>query len=95
MIRATYDEMRVAANDMTKNATEYKKNVDDLYIIVENLAEVWKGTDNLQFVETANSYKDGLKALGDVVTDYGTFLEKSANLISEAQEDVASAAGRL
>ena len=95
MIRATYDEMRTAANDMTKYAAEYKENVDGLYTIVDNLVDVWKGTDNLQFAETANSYKDGLRALGDVVTDYGTFLEKSANLINEAQDDVAAAAGRL
>ncbi len=95
MIRATYDEMKQAANEMTQYAGEYKDNVDGLYTIVDNLVEVWKGEDNLKFGETANSYKDNLKALGDVVTDYAKFLENSANLINEAQDDVSAAAGRL
>ena len=95
MIRATYDEMRQAANEVTRYAAEYKDNVSGLYTIVDNLVEVWKGADNIKFGETANSYKDDLISLGDVVTDYANFLEKSANLINEAQDDVSAAAGRL
>jgi len=95
MIRASYGEMKSAANEITKAAQDYQSNVDALYAIVENLTSVWKGTDNLSYAETVNGYKDDMKNLGEVVKDYATFLTKSADAISEAQEDVSTAAGRL
>ncbi len=95
MIRASYAEMKSAANDITKSAEDYQASVDALYVVVDNLTNVWKGTDNLSYAETVNSYKTDMKNLGEVIKDYATFLTRSADAINEAQEDVQTAAGRL
>ena len=95
MIKASYEDMQSAANNITKAAEEYKANVDNLYQIVDNLVNNWKGSDNVRFAETVNGYKEDLKALGDIVNSYATFLNNSARTINETQESVSSAASRL
>jgi len=95
MIRASYSEMKSAANDITKSSEDYQANVEGLYTIVDNLTTVWKGTDNISYADTVNSYKKDMQNLGEVIKDYATFLTRSADAINEAQEDVQTAAGRL
>jgi len=95
MIRASYAEMQSAATEISKASEEYKTNVDALYQVVDNLVNNWKGSDNVSFANTVNGYKEDLKALGDVVNSYATFLNKAAAAISATQDEVSSAAGRL
>ncbi len=95
MIRASYAEMKTAANEISKASEEYKSNVESLYGIVDNLVNNWKGTDNVSFANTVNGYKNDLKSLGDVVNSYANFLNNAANIISSTQDDVSDAAGRL
>lgn len=95
MFKADYAEMKTSAGTISNSAKEYKESVDSLYQIVDNLVENWKGEDNVKFAETANSYKEDLKALGDIVDNYSTFLNKSVAVISQTQDDITSAAGRL
>ena len=95
MIRASYAEMQSAATEMSKAAEEYKNNVEGLYQIVDSLVNNWKGADNVKFAETVNGYKNDLTALGDIVNSYAGFLNKSAQVISETQDSVSSAASRL
>lgn len=95
MFKADYTEMKSSAVTIANSAKDYKESVDSLYQIVDNLVENWKGEDNVKFAETANGYKEDLKALGDVVDNYSTFLNKSVAVISQTQDDITSAAGRL
>jgi len=95
MIKASYEEMNAAANEITGAANKYQANVDALYNTVSNLETSWKGPDNLTYVETVNSYKENLKALGDVINNYSIFLNKSADYLRETQDEVQSDSGRL
>lgn len=92
---ATYQEMNEAANKMRNAANEYQSGVDTLYEKIDNLSMNWKGGDNQAYVETTNSYKKDMKDLGEIIKQYATFLEKSAQFISATQEDVQNDAGRL
>ncbi len=93
--KANYAEMESSAGKIIFAANQYRGEVEALYRDVENLSNVWKGADNLKFVSTVNSYKEDLKALGDIVENYGQFLSKSAQIIKETQNDVTASAGRL
>ena len=95
MIKANYEEMQNAANEVTASADEYKRSVEELYKVVDRLQEAWDGVDNQSFVKTANGYKEGLMSLGSVINDYAKFLTMSANVIRETQEGISSAAGKL
>ncbi len=95
MIRASYAEMLSAATNITKAADDYKANVDSLYQIVDNLSSNWKGSDNISFANTVTGYKDDLKSLGDVVDSYAKFLSKSAQTISQTQDEISGAARKL
>lgn len=94
-ISASYTEMNAAAVNMRKAAGEYQSGIDSLYTKVDSLSEVWKGQDNLEYIEIANSYKENLKSLGDAISQYADFLEKAASYLSETQDEVQADAGRL
>ena len=94
MIKARYEEMEAAANEIKGAGTLYKGNVQNLYKVIERLETIWKGKDNLSYVSKANNSKAALESLGDVINDYGDFLKISANIIRETQEEIASSASR-
>ena len=95
VFKADYAEMKSSAVTIAKSASEYKDNVSSLYDLVDSLAEIWEGEDNLAFVEKANSYKNTLLSLGDVVNNYSIFLNKAVDVISETQDNNTAAAKRL
>ncbi len=93
--KANYGEMRNAAADITKAAGEYKSNVAKLYHVVDQLGNVWKGTDMEQYTTTVNGYKHDMTNLGVAVEGYASFLRKAANGIQATQEEVRSMVGKL
>ena len=95
MIKASYEGMRNDASAITKAAGDYKASVNKLYQEVDQLADVWKGTDNQEYATKVNSYKQDMLNLGVAVDGYADFLRRAANTIQTTQESVSSAAGKL
>ncbi len=95
MIGADYNEIHSAAKQISNAANDYNSNVLELYNIVDNLASVWKGDDNVAFINTVNSYKKDILALGSVVNNYAIFLESAAVNLENTQSGIRDAAGRL
>ena len=94
-IKANYAEMEVSASKIISAANAYRVEVKNLYNDIDNLNNVWKGTDNLEYVNKVNSYKDDINTLGEVVENYGKFLNRSAQIIKGTQNDIAANARRL
>ena len=95
MIGADYNEIHSAAKQISNAANDYNSNVLELYNIVDNLASVWKGDDNVVFINTVNSYKRDILALGTVVNNYAIFLESSATGVENTQNEISNAARKL
>lgn len=95
MIKASYGEMKSNSDEIAKAASDYKSNVEKLYQEVDQLADVWKGTDMDQYTTTVNGYKKDMESLGVAVEGYARFLAKAANILNTTQEDVKNMAGRL
>ncbi len=95
MIEADYNSIHSAAKQISNAANDYNSNVLELYNIVDNLASVWKGDDNVVFINTVNSYKRDILALGTVVNNYAIFLESSATGLENTQNEISNAARKL
>lgn len=91
---ATYDELASVSANVSNLAEEYGVCIDDIYGIIDELGNDWKGADNLAYVNTANSYKEDMKNLAVVVNEYADFLGDSANEIRRTQEEIANLAGK-
>ena len=92
-IKADYQEMASIANSVLKSSDEYTSCLNNMYKVIDSLGNDWKGSDNLSYVNTANSYKDDMNKLGVVISDYAKFLADSADIIRRTQEEIASQAG--
>ena len=95
MIKASYAEMQSSAMAIMKAAEDYQINLDSLYQIINNLSNNWQGTDNLNYINSVNEFKNDLNMLGNSLKQYGMFLNKAAIAISNIQEEVSNEAGRL
>lgn len=95
MLQANYGELDQEAKEINQAANDYIKAVNDLYKVVDDLQSAWEGADNLNFVNTVNGYKTDITDLGKIVNNYANFLDKSVEVISNTQQDISDAAGRL
>ena len=95
MLQANYGELVQQAKEINQSANDYISAVNDLYKIVDDLQSVWQGVDNLNFINTVNGYKKDITDLGKIVNNYAIFLDKTVETLSNTQQGISDAAGRL
>lgn len=94
-LSANPDEIRAAGVATVNNASTYIDCVKRLYAEVDSLRANWDGADNQQFANTVYGYKENIDALGQVIGNYGTFLQETANSLAKLQADIAQQAVNL
>ena len=95
VLKASPEEIRTAGKGLVDNAESYLGSVKNLYNTVDNLQQKWQGSDNMQFVSTVNGYKENINALGQVIGNYGVFLQETANSLEKLQAEIAQQASNL
>ena len=95
VLKASPEEIRNAGKSLVGNAEAYMASVNSLYTTVDNLQQSWKGKDNLEFAGTVNGYKENINALGQVIGNYGVFLQETANSLEKLQAEIAQQASNL
>lgn len=95
ILKASPDEIRDAGKKLVANAESYISSVKSLYETVDNLKASWQGADNQQFASTVYSYKENIDALGQVIGNYGVFLQETGNSLEKLQSDIAAQASQL
>ena len=95
ILKASPEEIRTSGKGLVNDADSYLSEVKGLYEVVNNLQNNWKGTDNQQFASTLYGYKENIDALGQVVGNYGVFLQETGNSLEKLQADVADQASKL
>ena len=95
VLKATPEEIRTAGKNLVGNAESYLGSVKALYETVDNLQQNWQGADNVKFAQTVNSYKENINALGQVIGNYGVFLQETANSLEKLQAEIAQQASNL
>ena len=94
-LKASPEEIRTAGKNLVGNADNYLNCVKSLYQTVEELSKSWQGEDNIKFANTVNSYKENINALGQVIGNYGVFLQETANSLEKLQAEIAQHASNL
>ncbi|MBR1386330.1 MAG: WXG100 family type VII secretion target [Bacilli bacterium] len=95
VLKASPEEIRTAGKNLVGNAESYLGSVKALYETVDNLQQNWQGADNVKFAQTVNSYKENINALGQVIGNYGVFLQETANSLEKLQAEIAQQASNL
>ena len=95
VLKASPEEIRTAGKNLVGNAESYLGSVKSLYETVDTLATNWQGSDNVQFANTVNGYKENINALGQVIGNYGVFLQETANSLEKLQAEIAQQASNL
>jgi uncharacterized protein YukE len=95
VLKASPEEIRSAGKSLVGNAESYLGSVKSLYETVDTLAQNWQGSDNVQFANTVNGYKENINALGQVIGNYGVFLQETANSLEKLQAEIAQQASNL
>ena len=94
-LKASPEEIRTAGKSLVGNAESYITSVKALYKTVEDLSTSWQGEDNVKFANTVNSYRENINALGQVIGNYGVFLQETANSLEKLQAEIAQQASNL
>ena len=95
VLKASPEEIRTAGKSLVENAENYLNYVKNIYNTVDNLQASWQGSDNVQFANTVNGYKENINALGQVIGNYGVFLQETANSLEKLQAEIAQQASNL
>ena len=95
ILKASPEEIRTSGKNLVNDADSYLAEVKGLYDVVSNLQNNWKGTENQQLASTLYGYKENIDALGQVVGNYGVFLQETGNSLEKLQADVADQASKL
>lgn len=95
ILKASPEEIRTAGKKLVANAESYLASVKAIYETVDNLKANWQGADNQQFAVTVYGYKENIDALGQVIGNYGVFLQETGNSLEKLQADIAQQASSL
>lgn len=95
ILKASPEEIRTAGRKLVSNAESFLASVRSLYDTVDNLKANWQGADNQTFAATVYSYKANIDALGQVIGNYGVFLQETGNSLEKLQADIAQQASNL
>ena len=95
ILKANPDEIKTAGRKLVSNAEAYMSSVKSLYETVDELKATWQGADNQQFAATVYGYKDNIDALGQVIGNYGVFLQETGSSLEKLQSDIAQEASQL
>lgn len=95
ILKASPEEIRTAGRKLVSNAESFLASVKSLYETVDNLKANWQGQDNQTFAATVYGYKENIDALGQVIGNYGVFLQETGNSLEKLQADIAQQASNL
>ena len=95
ILKANPEDIKTAGKKLVSDAESYIASVKSLYETVDNLKATWQGADNQQFASTVYSYKDNIDALGQVIGNYGVFLQETGSSLEKLQADIAQEASQL
>lgn len=86
---------RNTGKKVVTKADDYLADVKELYELIESVKSVWKGADNAEYTDKIAEYEPNIKSLGQVVGNYGVFMQETANNYDKLQGEIASDATRM
>ena len=89
------DGTRTNGKKVVTKADDYLADVKELYELINSVDGVWKGVDNANYTNKIADYEQNIKSLGQVVGNYGVFMQETANNYDKLQSEIAQDASRI
>lgn len=89
------DGTRTNGKKVVTKADDYLADVKELYELINSVDGVWKGVDNASYTNKIADYEANIKSLGQVVGNYGVFMQETANNYDKLQSEIAQDASRI
>ena len=89
------DGTRTQGKKVVTKADDYLADVKELYELINSVDGVWKGVDNGEYTKKIGEYEQNIKSLGQVICNYGVFMQETANNYDKLQGEIASDASRI
>lgn len=89
------DGTRTNGKKVVTKADDYLADVKELYELINSVNGVWKGVDNASYTNKIADYEQNIKSLGQVVGNYGVFMQETANNYDKLQSEIAQDASRI
>ena len=89
------DGTRTNCKKVVTKADDYLADVKELYELINSVDGVWKGVDNASYTNKIADYEQNIKSLGQVVGNYGVFMQETANNYDKLQSEIAQDASRI
>ena len=86
---------RNTGKKVVTKADDYLADVKELYELINSVDGVWKGVDNAEYTKTIADYEQNIKSLGQVVGNYGVFIQETANSLDKLNAEIAAQATKL
>ena len=89
------DGTRTNGKKVVTKADDYLADVKELYELINSVDGVWKGVDNANYTNKIADYEQNIKSLGQVLGNYGVFMQETANNYDKLQSEIAQDASRI
>ena len=89
------DGTRTNGKKVVTKADDYLADAKELYELINSVDGVWKGVDNASYTNKIADYEQNIKSLGQVVGNYGVFMQETANNYDKLQSEIAQDASRI
>ena len=89
------DGTRTNGKKVVTKADDYLADVKELYELINSVNGVWKGVDDASYTNKIADYEQNIKSLGQVVGNYGVFMQETANNYDKLQSEIAQDASRI
>ncbi len=94
-IFADPERLEHTAASMEQQTDEYERLYHQLYAVVDQMQEAWKGKDNLVYTEQIRSFSADFMNMSNLMRDYIAFLRSSAELYRSTQHELVQRAKLL
>jgi len=94
-IQVTPDEVARTAREIDADVLKYRDSYTNVYNASDEMLGHWAGKDNQEYSKKLDEYKQALTQMGDLLTEYAIFLNRSATEYRVAHEENADRARQL
>lgn len=94
-IRVAPEYLRQASQKIGQQAEQYKSYYEEMYREIDSMASSWSGADNQAFTTQIQGFLPDLERMYQLMTEYGNFLNQSAQVYERVQNETIAYARRL
>lgn len=94
-ITVQYDEVRNNGTSLRNDAASYGELISRLYAKTSEIQAAWQGSDAQAYISQLESFRPALQEMQEVVSNYASVLQISADAYMNLQNQRAASARAL